>query len=125
MRTKATCPVCRVSFFLQQESAEGETIICPVCGAKLTVTAKGTEIIEVVKTSQQPEDEINQRISEYARLRDFDFDEDKGVVLEGLLEKQAKYGDFYCPCRIDNVPENICPCAETRSGSVQKNGHCY
>lgn len=125
MKAKATCPVCQVAFVLQQDYQAGETLVCPVCGAKLIVIKSGSEVVEVEKAPQTPEEEINQRVSEYARLRNFDFDEDKGTVIEGLLGKKEKYGDFYCPCRFDHIQENICPCQETRSGYVQKNGHCY
>ena len=35
------------------------------------------------------------------------------------------HGDFFCPCKFDNIPENICPCLETRSNRVIKEGMCF
>jgi len=85
--------------------------------------SEGGYIVE--KTPQPPLEEITERINIYAELRSFVFDEDKDIVLEGLLGKKAKFGDFYCPCRMEHNQMYVCPCQETRTGFVLKNGHCY
>ena len=57
-------------------------------------------------------------------MKGYIFDENKEDIMEGLLEKWRLFGDFYCPCRFDNIPENICPCLETRQNAVKKEGSC-
>lgn len=117
--------MCEVTFSTEEELQQGDTLICRVCGAKLTIT--GTEVghYDVQVTPQKAVEEITERVNTYAELRGFVFDEDKEIVMEGLLEKKEKYGDFYCPCRFDHTQIFVCPCKETRSGYVLKNGHCY
>lgn len=123
MKSKVYCPVCRVSFISQEELSRGSVLLCPVCGAKLEVTETGSGV-SARRYPQGPEQEIRERVDTYARLKGYVFNENKEPVLEGLLQKNESYGDFYCPCRFDNIPENICPCLETRQGQVRKEGSC-
>ncbi|MFX4262291.1 ferredoxin-thioredoxin reductase catalytic domain-containing protein [Pelotomaculum propionicicum] len=124
MTNKIMCPVCQVAFMAKEPPAEKGTVLCPVCGAKLEITAFSPEIM-VRKFPQDPEVEIRERVDNFARLKGYIFNEDKELVMEGLLQKKEKYGDFFCPCKIENIPENICPCLETRRGRVQKEGMCF
>jgi len=123
MKNKIYCPVCRVYFVFKDILEPGAEVICQVCGARLEVT-EVTPQISARKTRQEPEKEIYDRVETYAFLKGYVFNENKEVVMEGLLEKKNQYGDFYCPCRFDNVPENICPCLETRQNAVRKEGSC-
>lgn len=34
------------------------------------------------------------------------------AIFKGLLKMKDKYGEYYCPCKLDKVEENICPCEE-------------
>ena len=36
------------------------------------------------------------------------------IILEGLLKK-----DGYCPCKVQKIPENLCPCDD-----FINTGHC-
>jgi ferredoxin-thioredoxin reductase catalytic subunit len=98
-------------------------LICPVCGAKVEVTAITPEF-QVRKLLQEPEVEIVERIENFARQRGYVFNEDKELFIKGLLAKKSRYGDFFCPCRYQNLPENLCPCLDTRSNRVRKEGRC-
>ena len=69
--------------------------------------------------------EIRDRVDEFARLRGFKFNDMKDEVLDGLIGKNKRFGDFYCPCRMEHVPEYQCPCEPTRRGDVLANGKCY
>lgn len=124
MASKILCPVCQVPFLMREQPGDDGALLCPVCGAKLEITDAGPEIM-VRKFPQEPEAEIRERAENFARLRGYIFNENKELVLEGLLEKKEKYGDFFCPCKADNVPKNICPCLETRSGRVLREGSCF
>lgn len=124
-KRKILCPVCLVAFPPKDEVGPGDTLVCPVCGAMLEVTAVGSEVIDARRLSQPPDREIRDRTEAFARLRGFRFNEDKESIIDGLIGKHERYGDFFCPCKFDNLTENICPCLETRSGYVLKEGHCY
>ncbi|HBX22910.1 MAG TPA: hypothetical protein DEF34_04640 [Desulfotomaculum sp.] len=123
MNNKVYCPVCRVSFAVREPLEKGKELICPVCGARLEIEAIEPEI-KSRKKPQTPDEEINDRVDTFARLKGYVFGENKDEVIDGMKQKKERYGDFYCPCRFDNVPENICPCQETRMGDVRKNGSC-
>ncbi|MHA1870979.1 MAG: ferredoxin-thioredoxin reductase catalytic domain-containing protein, partial [Promethearchaeota archaeon] len=42
---------------------------------------------------------------------------------EGLLKQ--KYGEYYCPCRQEYIPENICkPCVWSPE-EIKRDGHCH
>ncbi len=124
MKHKIYCEVCMVPFVYRDEIEKGKIVVCTVCGAELEVTETEPEV-KATRFAQDPETEIRNRAENYARLRDYTFNEDKEMVIEGLIGKNNLYGDFYCPCRFENTPENVCPCLETRMGEVRKVGHCY
>jgi lysine biosynthesis protein LysW len=123
MKNSITCPVCGVAFSYQDEPEVGAVLICPVCGAKIEVAAVAPAF-QIRKLLQEPEVEIVERIENFARLRGYVFNEDKELFIEGLLTKKNRYGDFFCPCRYQNIPENLCPCLDTRSSRVRKDGRC-
>lgn len=122
MKDKLYCPVCEVHFLVKTPLKKGDTVICPVCGAKLVVDQE--EPFTASRYVQAPLEEILERIENYARLRGYVFQENKQEIVDGLLAKHAQYGDFFCPCRFDNVQENVCPCRETRQGYVNREGSC-
>ena len=41
-------------------------------------------------------------------------------IYQGLIKKKLKFGEFYCPCKLQNTLENICPCVEFR-----ETRHCH
>lgn len=124
MKHKIYCEVCRISFVYRDKLEKGKVVVCTVCGAELEINAVEPEIV-ASRYPQDPETEIRNRSENFARLRGYTFNEDKELVLEGLVDKNKLYGDFYCPCRFENIPEHICPCLPTRSNEVRKFGHCY
>ncbi len=123
MKNRIYCPVCRLNFIYQQEVQQGQQVICPICAARLELLEISPEI-KTRRYPQEPEAEIRERVETYARMKGFVFNEDKELVLEGMLDKYKQYGDFYCPCRFDNIAQNVCPCLDTRKGDVRKEGRC-
>ncbi len=124
MKNKIYCEVCLLSFIHKGEVESGQVVVCTICGAELEINSVEPEIT-AARLTQDPETEIRNRSENFARLRGYTFNEDKELVIEGLLEKNEMFGDFYCPCRIENIPENVCPCLPTRMNEVRKWGHCY
>jgi ferredoxin-thioredoxin reductase catalytic subunit len=98
-------------------------VTCSVCGALIEILEVSPEIGSQ-KAIQEPLEEITQRVEAFARLRNYEFNENMVLVMEGLMGKWKAYGDFYCPCRFDNLPENLCPCREARMNWVRKEGEC-
>jgi ferredoxin-thioredoxin reductase catalytic subunit len=122
---KMLCPVCQVAFLFKEERVLGKRVVCPVCGAILVLSKNNREWILERPKDITLEEEIRARVENFARLRGYRFNEMKEPLIKALLKKHEKYGDFYCPCKIDNIPENVCPCLETRQGSVERDGHCH
>lgn len=119
------CPVCQAAFPLKEEKMPGGKIVCPVCGAVLVLGRENESWVLQRPKDMTLEEEIRTRVENFARLRGYRFNEMKEPLIEALLKKHERYGDFYCPCKIDNIPENICPCLETRRGSVEREGRCH
>ncbi|HSW35417.1 MAG TPA: ferredoxin-thioredoxin reductase catalytic domain-containing protein [Candidatus Limnocylindrales bacterium] len=124
MKSSIFCEVCKVAFLYRGPLETGKVIVCTVCGAELKINQVEPGIT-AGRYPQDPETEIRRRAENFAGLRGYVFNEDKELVLEGLIEKQRMFGDFYCPCRFENIAENICPCLETRMNKVRKAGQCY
>ena len=124
MKHKIYCSVCQTKFIYSGQPEPGQKVECSICGAELKIKQIEPEIT-AERYIKDPEEEIRRRVDNYARLRGYIFNEDKELVLEGLIEKNRLFGDFYCPCRIDNIAENVCPCKATRMNEVRKLGRCY
>lgn len=123
MKSKIFCPVCQVSFVHKEEIDKGKIVTCLVCGAILEITETTPEI-SASRPVMEPESEIRERVDNFAKLKGYTFSAEKEELIQGLLEKHERFGDFYCPCRFDNIPENVCPCLETRKNQVKKEGKC-
>lgn len=44
----------------------------------------------------------------------------KELIQEGLSMKKSKFGKRYCPCKVENIDENVCPCVEYKTTD-----HCH
>jgi ferredoxin-thioredoxin reductase catalytic chain len=44
------------------------------------------------------------------------------IKAQNLLHE--KFGDYYCPCKVKKIPENVCPC-EGSTAEMEKDGHCH
>jgi len=118
------CPVCQARFRFSPGWKEGDIVICPVCGQKLKPRRLEEEWIGD-RPEKGTEKEIRERVEEYAKLRGYVFNDMKEELIQGLLAKNKRFGDFYCPCRMEHVSEFMCPCKPTRGGDVERNGKCY
>jgi len=118
------CPVCLAKFRFAEGWKEGSVVICPICGQRL-VLRKSADGWVGDRVDKGTEKEIRDRIEEFAKLRGYVFNEVKEDIVEGLVGKQKRFGDFYCPCRMEHVPEYQCPCKPTRGGDVERTGKCH
>lgn len=118
------CPVCLARFRFSSGWAEGSVVVCPVCGQKLALKRTPEGWIGE-RPEKGSENEIRDRVDEYARLRGYVFNDMKEELIQGMLGKNRRFGDFYCPCRMEHVEEYQCPCKPTRGGEVERNGKCY
>lgn len=121
---RAYCPVCLARFKMEQGWSEGAVVVCPICGQKLKLV-RAPEGWQGERVDKGTEKEIRDRAENYARLKGYVFNEIKEDLIEGLMGKYRRFGDFYCPCRMEHRPEYQCPCKPTRGGDVERNGRCY
>jgi len=118
------CPVCQARFKFLEGWKAGDAVICPICGQTLRLES-GSEGWVGTRPEKGTEHEIRERIDQYAKLKGYVFNEMREELVQGLLGKNRRFGDFYCPCRMEHVPEYQCPCKPTRGGDVERNGKCY
>jgi ferredoxin-thioredoxin reductase catalytic subunit len=45
-------------------------------------------------------------------------------IIKAMNNKKEKFGEYYCPCRLQKIPENICPC-KWAPDEIEKDGHCH
>ena len=45
-------------------------------------------------------------------------------ILECMIREKIKDNNGYCPCKIQKIDENICPCKEFISSKNEGNCHC-
>ncbi|MFH1401452.1 MAG: ferredoxin-thioredoxin reductase catalytic domain-containing protein [Parcubacteria group bacterium] len=76
--------------------------------------------------------ELIKKYEEYAKENGFLLNPNNKIaegVVNGLLAREEKFGERYCPCRrvTGNKEEDkkiICPCIYHKE-EIKKDGHCY
>jgi ferredoxin-thioredoxin reductase catalytic subunit len=72
-------------------------------------------------------DKIRAQVTKVAAARKWRLNPDDVMVEEvirGLAHNELTAGRRYCPCRLELVAENICPCRAAAS-DIARDGHCY
>lgn len=46
------------------------------------------------------------------------------TIINALNKTIKTYGKMYCPCKINKVEENLCPCKEFRENPDMKKCYC-
>jgi ferredoxin-thioredoxin reductase catalytic subunit len=51
------------------------------------------------------------------------------ALIDGLVRRKVKFGDYYCPCRVvtgnaETDRRNVCPC-ETHEAEIAETGKCH
>jgi len=66
-------------------------------------------------------------VQEIAKQRGWKLNPDAKIV-ENIIKAQnrllIKFGEYYCPCKIKRIPQNICPC-EAAPMEIEQDGHCH
>jgi len=98
-------------------------ISCGMCAGHCPVDA-----ISVAETKEEEKSGLIKNWADtYARKNSFRLNPRENIVdlvIRGLLKKEEKTGKRYCPCRIQNLPENICPCVYHKD-EIKKDGECH
>ncbi|MDH3365766.1 MAG: hypothetical protein OEM29_07185 [Thermoplasmata archaeon] len=118
------CPVCSARFAPEGDLTEGDQVRCSICGQMLIVRACDNQWLGE-RRSMLSDDEIRDRVDGFAMIRGYGFNEMKEEIIDGLIGKRDAFGDFYCPCRLEQTPEYQCPCRPTRGGDVERDGRCH
>jgi ferredoxin-thioredoxin reductase catalytic subunit len=72
------------------------------------------------------EKELKEKLQEHANEKDIFLNKNLNTlngVIKGLLKNKGKHGDIFCPCRIDKIQENICPCIH-HLNEIKNQGRC-
>jgi ferredoxin-thioredoxin reductase catalytic subunit len=76
--------------------------------------------------------EITERVRKHAAESKCKLNPDGRIVaalIEGLVRRRVKFGDYYCPCRIvtgnaETDRRNVCPC-QTHEAEIAETGKCH
>lgn len=96
---------------------------CGMCAFHCPVSAIKTK----ERTDEEKEKVIMEWAKSYAKKNKFNVNPDQKIasaIIKGLIMKEKKFGKRYCPCRIGNVDENVCPCIYHKE-EIEKDGHCH
>lgn len=69
--------------------------------------------------------EIRRRVEAFAAERGYRLSEYQDNILADLVRMYDHFGEFYCPCQVDNTPDTICVCTAARNGLVEAEGACF
>lgn len=68
---------------------------------------------------------ITERVEAFAKENGYSFSESKDAVINDLVRMHKRFGDYYCPCQMDNTPATVCVCESVRNGLVDAEGACF
>ncbi len=76
-------------------------------------------------TDEELQQRITSVVSAFAAEKGYVLSPAKDAILGDMVNMYKKYGDFYCPCQIDNNEDTICVCSAVRGGMVDADGACF
>lgn len=82
--------------------------------------------------AEEVRQQIVRFVETYSKKKNFPLNpdqEERDMVIDGLLANKESYGRQYCPCRpVEGIPEvdkkKICPCA-WHIEEIERDGHCH
>lgn len=66
-------------------------------------------------------------LEQHAKNHNYDFnrkDKIRKAVIKGLQRNKEKFGNYFCPCRVEKIKENVCPCAYHEK-EINEKGECH
>lgn len=79
----------------------------------------------MTKSEEQLRREITSRVEAFAKERDYSFSAAKDAIISDLVRMHQRFGDFYCPCQLENTPTTVCVCEAVKNGLVEVEGECF
>ena len=77
----------------------------------------------------KPEDQlrqaITQRVEAFAEEKGYAFSAAKEAIIRDMARMHQRFGDFYCPCQLENSPATVCICEAVKKGLVELEGACF
>ena len=67
---------------------------------------------------------VKARLESFASGHGYVLSPNADAIITGMLKKKEKFGDYYCPCRVQRIDENVCPCVHVHD-EVKEKGHCH
>lgn len=80
-----------------------------------------------MSVAETPYDVAKSAVESVAKQRNLFIQPDEkryNAIILSLVKNKAKYGEYYCPCRINRTPENVCPCKKMES-DILESGKCH
>lgn len=78
-----------------------------------------------MKSEQELRQEITGRVEAFAEARGYCFSAAKESIIGDLVRMYQRFGDFYCPCQLENTPATVCVCEAVKNGLVELEGACF
>lgn len=69
-------------------------------------------------------DALTKRLESWAKEHGYRFTPHAPNIIESILKQREKHGDDYCPCRVQKIDDNVCPCIHVHD-DIKKKGHCH
>lgn len=64
-------------------------------------------------------------VTTFASEKGYTLSTAKDNIVGDLVNMYRRFGDFYCPCQIENAEDTICVCSAVKKGMVDEEGACF
>lgn len=70
-------------------------------------------------------EEITNRLEEFCREHNLKLSPSRRELVRDLVQMKKLWGEYYCPCQTERVPETVCVCTAVKDGLVEVMGACF
>ena len=70
-------------------------------------------------------EQLRQRVTAFCTEAGYQLSPQADAILRDIVNMKQQFGDYYCSCQPQRLPETVCVCQPVRNGLVKLMGSCF
>ncbi|MBI4296723.1 MAG: hypothetical protein HY667_06370 [Chloroflexi bacterium] len=80
---------------------------------------------QIETDSEKDLDELRERVRAFCDKAGYELSPQADNILGDIVHMKELFGDYYCSCQTQRLPETVCVCQPVRNGLVDMMESCF